>query len=127
MAEGWGMTNDGKNLIVSDGTKFIYFLNPDNPSQIVRSIAVASNTEGYDQINELEYHDGFIYANVWQKAIILKINPANGEVAGILDFSNIAKQNTTGNDDVLNGIAFKGENMLVTGKNWSKIYEVILK
>ena len=106
---------------------FIYFLNPDNPSQIVRSIAVASNTEGYDQINELEYHNGFIYANVWQKAIILKINPANGEVAGILDFSNIAKQNTTGNDDVLNGIAFKGENMLVTGKNWSKIYEVILK
>ncbi|SHK04260.1 glutaminyl-peptide cyclotransferase [Epilithonimonas mollis] len=127
IAEGWGMTNDGKNLIVSDGTKFIYFLNPENPSQIVRTIAVASNTEGYDQINELEYHNGSIYANVWQKPIILQINPANGEVTGIMDFTNIVKQNTTGNDDVLNGIAFKGNNMLVTGKNWSKIYEVILK
>lgn len=127
IAEGWGMTNDGKNLIVSDGTKYIYFLNPENPSQIVRSIAVASNTEGYDQINELEYHNGYIYSNVWQKPIILQINPANGEVAGIIDLTNIAKQNTTGNDDVLNGIAFKGDNMLITGKNWSKIYEIKLK
>lgn len=127
IAEGWGMTNDGKNLIVSDGTQNIYFLNPDNPSQIVRTIAVASNKESYDQVNELEYHNGSIYANVWQKPIILQINPANGEVTGILDFTNIAKQNTTNNDDVLNGIAFKGNNMLITGKNWSKIYEVILK
>lgn len=127
IAEGWGMTNDGKNLIVSDGTKFIYFLNPENPSQVVRTIAVASNTEGYDQINELEYHNGSIYANVWQKPIILQINPANGEVTGIMDLTNIAKQNTTGNDDVLNGIAFKGDNMLVTGKNWSKIYELRVK
>lgn len=128
IAEGWGMTNDGKNLIVSDGTKFIYFLNPDNPSQIVRSIAVASNTEGYDQINELEYHNGSIYANVWHKPIILKIAPDTGEVRAILDFSElISKQNLSDSESVLNGIAFKGENMLVTGKNWSKIYEVILK
>ena len=128
MAEGWGMTNDGKNLIVSDGTKFIYFLNPDNPSQIVRSIAVASNTEVYDQINELEYHNGFIYANVWHKPIILKIAPDTGEVRAILDFSElISKQNLSDSESVLNGIAFKGKNMLVTGKNWSKIYEVILK
>jgi len=127
IAEGWGMTNDGKNLIVSDGTKNIYFLNPENPSQIVRTIAVASDTEGYDQINELEYHNGAIYANVWQKPIILKINPANGEVTGIIDLSNITKQNTVGNDDVLNGIAFKGDNMLITGKNWSRIYELSVK
>jgi len=127
IAEGWGMTNDGKNLIVSDGTKNIYFLNPENPSQILRTIAVASDTEGYDKINELEYHNGSIYANVWQKPIILKINPANGEVTGILDLTNIAKQNTAGDDDVLNGIAFKGENMLITGKNWSRIYELSVK
>ncbi|WP_333853442.1 glutaminyl-peptide cyclotransferase [Epilithonimonas sp.] len=127
IVEGWGMTNDGKNLIVSDGSKYIYFLNPENPSQIVRKIAVASNKEGYDQVNELEYHDGSIYANVWQKPIVLQINPANGEVIGIIDFTNIAKQNTTGNDDVLNGIAFKGENMVITGKNWSRIYEVAIK
>lgn len=127
IAEGWGMTNDGKNLIVSDGTKNIYFLNSKNPSEIVRYISVASNKEGYDQINELEYHNGSIYANVWQKPIILKINPANGEVIGIIDLSNITKQNTAGNDDVLNGIAFKGDNMLVTGKNWSRIYEISVK
>lgn len=127
IGEGWGMTNDGKNLIVSDGTKNIYFLNPENPSQIVRYISVASDKEGYDKINELEYHNGFIYSNVWQQPIILKINPANGEVVGIIDLTNITKQNTTGDDDVLNGIAFKGDNMLVTGKNWSRIYEISLK
>jgi glutaminyl-peptide cyclotransferase len=124
IGEGWGMTNDGKNLIVSDGTKNIYFLNPENPSELVRYISVASDKESYDQINELEYYNGYIYSNVWQKPVILKINPANGEVVGKFDFSDITKQNTKGNDDVLNGIAFKGENMLITGKNWGKIYEV---
>ncbi len=127
IAEGWGMTNDGKNLIVSDGSKTIYFLNPENPSQIVKTIAVASDKEGYDQINELEYHNGFIYSNVWQKPIVLKINPANGEVVGIIDLTNIVKQSSSGGEDVLNGIAFKGENMLVTGKNWSRIYELSVR
>lgn len=127
IAEGWGMTNDGKNLIVSDGSKTIYFLNPENPSQIVKTIAVASDKEGYDQINELEYHNGFIYSNVWHKPIILKINAANGEVNGIIDLTNIVKQSSSGGEDVLNGIAFKGENMLVTGKNWSRIYELSVR
>lgn len=125
--QGWGMTNDGKSLIVSDGTKNIYFLNPENPSQIVRYISVASDKEGYDQINELEYHNGFIYSNVWHKPIILKINPANGEVVGILDLTNIVKQSSSESEEVLNGIAFKGDNMLVTGKNWSRIYEISVK
>ena len=124
VGEGWGLTYNGKNLILSDGTKNIYFLDANAPSKIVRFIAVAGNIEAYDQLNELEYHNGFIYANVWQKPIILKINPANGEVVGKFDFTDLAKKNTTGNDDVLNGIAFKGENMLITGKNWKTIYEV---
>lgn len=127
IGEGWGLTYDGKDLILSDGTKNLYFLNPENPSKVTRTISVASSTEGYDQLNELEYHDGSVYANVWQKPIILKINPASGEVTGILDLTNIVKQNTTGNDDVLNGIAFKGKNMLITGKNWSRIYEISVK
>ena len=127
IGEGWGLTNDKKNLILSDGTKNIYFLDPNNPSKIVRYISVAGNTEAYDQLNELEFHNGFIYSNVWQKPIILKINPANGEVVGKFDFTEIAKKHTTGNDDVLNGITFKGENMLITGKNWPKIYEVRIK
>lgn len=127
IGEGWGLTYDNKNLILSDGTKNIYFLDVTNPSKIVRYISVAGNTEAYDQLNELEYHQGFIYANVWQKPIILKINPANGEVVGKFDFSEIVKKHTTNTDDVLNGIAFKGENMLVTGKNWDKIYEVSIQ
>lgn len=127
MGEGWGLTYDGKNLIASDGTKNLYFLSVSDPSKPVRYIAVAGSSEAYDQLNELEYHKGFIYANVWQKPIVLKINPANGEVVGKFDFTDIAKLHTTDNDNVLNGIAFKGENMLVTGKNWPKIYEVAIK
>ena len=105
----------------------MYFLDPNDPSKLIKHIAVAGSSQAYDQLNELEYHNGFIYANVWQKPIILKINPKNGEVVGKFDFTEIAKQNTKGSDDVLNGIAFKGENMLITGKNWSKIYEVAVK
>ncbi|OWR14608.1 glutaminyl-peptide cyclotransferase [Chryseobacterium sp. VAUSW3] len=127
IGEGWGLTYDNKNLILSDGTKNIYFLDVKDPSKIIRYISVAGNTEAYDQLNELEYHKGFIYANVWQKPIILKINPANGEVVGKFDFTEIAKLHTTNSDDVLNGIAFKGDNMLVTGKYWNKIYEVSIK
>ncbi len=127
VGEGWGLTYDNKNLILSDGTKNIYFLDVNDPSKMVRYISVADNAEAYDQLNELEYHNGFIYANVWQKPIILKINPANGEVVGKFDFSELAKKHTTNEDDVLNGIAFKGENMLITGKNWPKIYEVSIK
>lgn len=128
VGEGWGLTYDNKNLILSDGTKNIYFLDVNDPSKMVRYISVAGNTEAYDQLNELEYHNGFIYANVWHKDIILKINPKNGEVLGIFDFSAIAKKFTAvDTENTLNGIAFKGENMLVTGKNWSTIYEVSVK
>lgn len=127
LGEGWGLTYDAKELILSDGTKNLYFINPENPSKVLRTIAVASDKEGYDQLNELEYHNGSIYANVWHKPIILQINPANGEVTGILDLTNIVKQSSTGGEDVLNGIAFKGENMVITGKNWSRIYEISIK
>jgi glutamine cyclotransferase len=128
IGEGWGLTYDGKNLIASDGSKNLYFLDVSNPSKLVKYISVAGNSTAYDQLNELEYHNGFIYANVWQKPIILKINPANGEVVAKIDFTKITELNTKepGND-VLNGIAFKGDNMLVTGKLWSKIYEISLK
>lgn len=127
IGEGWGMTTDGKNLIMSDGTKNIYFLNPKDPSKMIKYISVAGNKEVYDSINELEYHDHSIFANVWQKPIILKIDPKTGEVIGKFDFSEIAKKHITNEDDVLNGIAFKGDNMLITGKNWDKIYEVKIK
>ena len=125
--EGWGLTYDGSNLIASDGSKNLFFLDVNNPSKVVRDISIAGNSEVYDQLNELEFYKGFIYANVWQKPIILKIDPKTGEVVAKLDFTLLAAQNTKGSDDVLNGIAFKGDNMLVTGKNWSKIYEIKIK
>ncbi|KFF24806.1 glutaminyl-peptide cyclotransferase [Chryseobacterium vrystaatense] len=127
LGEGWGLTYDGKNLIASDGSKLLYFLDVNDPSKLIKYVAVAGSSQIYDQLNELEYHNGFIYANVWQKPVVLKINPATGEVVGTFDFTDIAGQNTKGSDDVLNGIAFKGDNMLVTGKNWPKIYEVQIK
>lgn len=125
--EGWGLTYDGEHLIISDGTKNIYFVSPENTQNIVKIIGVAGNEDVFEKINELEYHNGFIYANVWQRPYILKIDPKNGEVVGKLDFSEIYQRHTKGGDDVLNGIAFKGENMLITGKNWDKIYEVRIK
>ena len=126
--EGWGITYDGKNLIASDGTKNLYFLNPQDPSKLVKYISVAGNKSVYDQLNELEYYQGFVYANVWHQPIILKIDPKTGEVVGKFDFTKIAQQYTDADSEhVLNGIAFKGSNMLVTGKNWSKIYEVAIK
>ena len=128
MVKGWGLTYDGKNLIASDGTKNLYFLNPNDPSKIVRYISVAGNSSVYDQLNELEYYKGFVYANVWHQPIILKIDPKTGEVVGKFDFTNIAKPFTDADsENVLNGIAFKGDNMVVTGKKWSKIYEVAVK
>lgn len=128
IGEGWGLTYDGKNLIATDGSKNLYFLDTDNPSKVVKTVSVAGNTETYDKLNELEYHHGFIYANVWFKPVVLKINPGTGEVVGKFDFTQITKENNQGNEEnVLNGIAFKGENMLVTGKNWPKIYEVAIK
>lgn len=126
--EGWGMTYDGKNLIADDGSNNLYFLDPNNPSKVVKTVSVGGNKDIYNQINELEYHNGFIYANVWHQPYILKINPTTGETVGKFDFSKITEENTKNDTEhVLNGIAFKGDNMLVTGKNWSKIYEVVIK
>ncbi|ASW73141.1 glutamine cyclotransferase [Chryseobacterium piperi] len=126
--EGWGLTYDGKNLIATDGSKNLYYLDVNDPSKVLKTLPVAGSSEVYDQLNELEYHDGFIYANVWHKPIILKINPLNGEVVGKFDFTKLTEENSQNNSEyVLNGIAFRGENMLVTGKNWNKIYEVAIK
>ncbi|WP_142726072.1 glutaminyl-peptide cyclotransferase [Chryseobacterium sp. ON_d1] len=128
IAEGWGLTYDGKNLIATDGSKNLYFLDVNDPSKVVKTVSVAGNTEIYTQLNELEYHNGFIYSNIWHSPVILKINPVSGEVAGKFDFTQLTKENDQGNSEyVLNGIAFKGDNMFITGKNWAKIYEVVVK
>lgn len=126
--EGWGLTYDGKNLIADTGSNKLYFLDVNNPSKVVKTISVGGNKEIYNQINELEYHNGFIYANIWHQPYILKINPQTGETVGKFDFTKITGAYTQNNSEhVLNGIAFKGDHMLVTGKNWSKIYEIAIK
>lgn len=128
IGEGWGLTFDGKNLIATDGSNNLYFLDVNNPSKVVKKRSVGGYKDIYTQLNELEYHNGFIYSNIWHQPFILKINPATGEVVGKFDFTGITEENTKDDKEhVLNGIAFKGGNMVVTGKNWPKMYEVAIQ
>ncbi|KUJ55736.1 glutaminyl-peptide cyclotransferase [Chryseobacterium aquaticum] len=127
MVEGWGLTFDGKNLVATDGTNKLYFLDVNDPSKVVKTLSVGGHKDIYNKLNEVEFYKGFIYANVWYQPIILKINPKTGETVGRFDFTKITAENSKDNaEKVLNGIAFKENNMLVTGKNWAKIYEVAI-
>lgn len=123
--EGWGLTHDNKNLILSDGTDKIHFLDTTNLN-VVRTITVTSGSMRIKELNELEYINGFIFANVWQTNFIVKIDPANGKVVGRLDLSQLGNEIEAmhPNADVLNGIAYdrNSKAMLVTGKLWPKAY-----
>lgn len=126
--EGWGMTNDGKNLIISTGSSMLYYVNPAD-FKIVKTVNVSNNYGPLSNINELEYVDGFIYANVWETDNIVKIDPDKGKVVGMLDLSNIRQKNgVPATGDVLNGIAYDPakKTLLVTGKDWAKIFELKL-
>ena len=122
--EGWGIANDGKNLIMSNGSSEITFRNPTTFEKI-RSIYVFGSSQEYVSINELEYHQGYIYANVYQENFILKIDPTTGKVLAKIDCIE-AVQRGKGMGDVLNGIAFNENtgNFIITGKNWPKMFEV---
>jgi glutamine cyclotransferase len=128
--EGWGMTTDNNNIIMSDGTDKIYFLDSVSMKP-VKTLSVTRDGEPLKGINELEYVDGFIYANVWQTSTVVKIDVATGKVTGILDLSPLTKQarELKPEVDVLNGIAWhpKTRLMLVTGKYWNYIYVLKLK
>jgi glutaminyl-peptide cyclotransferase len=134
--EGWGMTNDGTNLIIDDGQPkgYLYFVNPDS-FKIVKTITVQDNNGPINQLNELEYVDGYIYANEWMTDDILKINPVNGYViarincAGLLQNAAPKEFNDPGFDheaNVLNGIAYDSatKKIYITGKRWPKLFEV---
>lgn len=129
--DGWGITNNGTDLIVSDGTSNVYFVNPSDFS-IKATISVKTDKGPVDNINELEYVDGFIYANVYQTNIIVKIDPATGNVVGRLDFPERFKAEqdakNPGRADVLNGIAYDStsKSFFITGKRWSKMFELKL-
>ena len=124
--EGWGLCNDGSFIYKSDGTNKIWVLDPETLQEI-RFIEVLTNKSRIKNINELEYIDGKIYANTYQfnRDVVIVINPLNGVVERVIDFSGIRDRVTQKADlDVMNGIAYFEGKMFVTGKNWDKLFEV---
>jgi glutamine cyclotransferase len=120
--EGWGLCNDGKSLIMSDGSERITFRDPANFS-ILRTIEVYDDQGPIQQINELEYIDGKIYANVYTTNRIIVIDPANGKVIAIIEGEQIEKAGR-GLGEVMNGIAYNNGKIYMTGKHWDKLFEV---
>lgn len=130
--EGWGLTNNGKELIKSDGTQKIWFLDPVTLEEN-KFIQVYTNQYKLDNINELELINGKVYANKYQQNAIVIINPENGIVEGVANLTGLKKemektQKLVPQDEVLNGIAYDKENnrLFVTGKNWGKLFEIEL-
>lgn len=130
--DGWGITNNGTDLIISDGTAKLYFVNPDD-FRLKSTIGITENDSPVYQINELEYIDGFVFANIYQKDIIVKIDPASGFVVGKMDFTGMkekffADKIIAGRTDYFNGIAYDSatKKFLVTGKRWPKMFELKL-
>ena len=126
--EGWGITYDGNFLIMSDGTSTLHFLDPETFEEISR-IEVYENDIPVTKINELEYVQGEIFANIWLTERIARINPLTGQVTGWIDLKGIlSPEDCSEKVDVLNGIAYDAENnrLLVTGKYWPKLFEIEL-
>lgn len=126
--EGWGLTTDGTHLIMSNGSDRLRFLDP-NSFRVVKEIAVRHKGNAMTQLNELEFIEGEIFANVWMRDEILRINAADGSVLGVIDLRGIDARETRKNQDfVLNGIAYDATmgDLFVTGKCWPKIYQIRL-
>lgn len=129
--EGWGLTHDDKQLIKSDGTERIWFLDPETLKE-TGYIEAYTNKRKAESLNEIEYIDGKIYANIWQKNTIIIINATNGTIEGVVNLNGLKTKIsgvTSNHDHVLNGIAYDKENdrLFVTGKNWDKTFEIKLK
>lgn len=130
--EGWGLTHDGEQLIYGDGSEYLYFLEPES-GRIVHSLRVTENGRPVTHLNELEWIDGKVWANVWQQDRIVVIDPDSGEVTANIDLRGLlpaAEQRrvTDATNDVLNGIARDPAtgNIWVTGKRWPKLYHIEL-
>lgn len=125
--EGWGLTHDSKELILSDGTSTLRFLDPATFRVTRRVKVVDTSGKPVENLNELEFVRGQIYANIWQSDEIIRISPASGKVLGHIDLSGIIdKRELQGNGAVLNGIAYDAANdrLFVTGKLWPKLFEI---
>jgi glutamine cyclotransferase len=127
--EGWGLTQNGREIIMSDGTDELRFLDPET-LQERRRLAVTDAGSPVERLNEIEWVDGEIYANVWLTPMIARIDPETGQVRGWIDLTALAAQSgRRGTDDVLNGIAWDAERrrLFVTGKNWPRLYEIVVE
>lgn len=127
--EGWGLTTDGKWLILSNGTDELRFLDPEN-FRLVKTVHVTSHGSPVKNINELEYIKGEIFANIWQTNWLVRIDPATGALLGTVSLSHLlAPEDYTPSTDVLNGIAYDAarDRLFVTGKKWPKLFEIRLR
>ena len=122
--EGWGITHDGEHLIVSDGSSYLRFLDVETLNEVKR-IQVSDELGEVRYINELEYINGEVWANIWYQDYLVRIDPETGKVNSRIDLSGL-NSNRRSRDDVLNGIAWDADNerLFVTGKLWPRIYEI---
>jgi glutamine cyclotransferase len=125
--EGWALTRDDKRIIMSDGTARLRFLDPETLKE-TGGITVTEDGKPVDQLNELEWVKGEIYANIWQSDRIARIDPATGKVTGWIDLAGLLPVEDRPGTDVLNGIAYdaKADRLIVTGKLWPRLYEIRL-
>ncbi len=125
--EGWGLTHDGQVLIMSDGTSTLHFLNPDT-LQEVRQVTVWDESGPVNRLNELEYIEGEVYANIWLTNRIARIDPQTGRVQAWIDLSGLLTPEEQAGANVLNGIAWDaaGQRLFVTGKLWPKLFQIDL-
>jgi glutaminyl-peptide cyclotransferase len=126
--EGWGLTFDGEHLVLSDGSDQLFFIDPAT-FQPVRQISVKIADQPVYQLNELEYINGEVWANVWMSQQLVRINPATGLVTAVVDLTGLVNQTQTGGSEaVLNGIAWNAdsEQLYVTGKLWAHLFEIEL-
>ncbi len=125
--QGWGLTHDGARFIMSDGSANLYFLDSES-LQRTGEVAVHDDTGPVTRLNELEFIEGFVFANIWFTDLIAVINPETGEVSAYIDLTGLAGSIDQGQGNVLNGIAFDADQnrLYVTGKRWPKLFEIEL-
>ncbi|MGI9259126.1 MAG: glutaminyl-peptide cyclotransferase, partial [Gammaproteobacteria bacterium] len=123
--EGWGLTYDGEQLIMSDGSATLTFRDPDT-FNVTRQLNVHDSGSAVRNLNELEFIDGEIWANIWYRDEIARISPETGAVLGWIDLSALYPPSQRDSEDVLNGIAYDIDNdrLFVTGKNWPQLFEI---
>ncbi|WP_455369939.1 glutaminyl-peptide cyclotransferase [[Eubacterium] cellulosolvens] len=125
--EGWGITYDGEHLILSDGTSTLHFIDPET-YETLSQIQVFSEKGQVNDLNELEYVKGEVYANIWQTNLVARIDPTTGKITGWIDLTELMKIESSNPASIPNGIAYdpKSDRLFVTGKLWSKVFQIEL-